>query len=787
MSKSATKGAIKIDNYTGALGKWSGVQFSFGKVALAEEEDWEPMGPTPKPQIPDLRSWFMTLMKRYKPFYAPISDRCELCTFGPCNLVGTRHGACGISQAAANAKIVQAACDIGAACHSSHGIHLLHWVKEKFGNLPIDFGSDIAVEAPVTRCIVGMKPKTLEDLEEAQEWVTEVITHTLSAAHTGQEGSYLDYESKAFVAGLCDGVGMEAADIAQIIAYGMPKGDADAPLVDIGMGTLDKNKPVILMIGHNVAPGIEIVDYLREKGLEEQVDIGAICCTAHDLTRYYEGAKVVGTISKQLRYIRSGVPDVVMVDEQCINLLTFEEAKKIGAAFIATNEKCMMGLPDRTNDPIDAIVRDLVDQNADGVLILNPTKAGTVAVEAARQIHPIRQNRASIPSEEEMIQMAHQCVACYNCVRACPNDLPLVDCILEVREQHSFEKAAKVIHECVGCGRCEEECMRGVKPHLLLTYAAQAYITNEKWRMRSGRGPIKDVEIRNVGAPIVLGEIPGVIAIVGCSNYSKRFDEVAKIAEEFLKRNFIVLVSGCAAMDIAMYDAGDGKSLYELYGGAFDRGCLVNVGSCVSNAHITGAVYKVANIFARRPLRGNFEEIADYALHRIGAVGLAWGAYSQKAASIAAHVNGSGIPVVIGPHTAEYRRIYLSRTDKPEDWQVFNARDGSYPHEIEPCPEHLLAIAESMEECIVMLAKLCLRPADSIKGRNIKLSHWIDLSKKYLGLMPGAEELAKFVRVEADIPISIKSEIVEMLESVGWQPREIIDPTLVERTCHKAK
>ncbi len=785
MSKTS-KGAIKIDSYQGAMGKWQGVQISFGKVQVGEEEEWEPMGPTPKPQIPDLRSWFMRLMKRYKPFYAPICDRCELCTFGPCNLVGGRHGACGISQEGANAKIVQAACDIGAACHSSHGIHMLHWVKEKFGNLPINLGDDIAVEAPVTRCIVGMKPKTLADLEEAQEWVTEIITHTLSAAHTGQEGSFLDYESKSFVAGLADGVGMECADIAQIIAFGMPKGDPKAPLVEVGMGTLDKKKPCILMIGHNVAPGIEVVDYLREKGLEDKVDIGAICCTAHDLTRYYEGAKIVGTISKQLRYIRSGVPDVVMVDEQCINLQAMQEARKIGAAFIATNEKCMMGLDDRTKDPNDAIVKDLVEGKVEGALILNATKAGQVAVEVATKLHPVRKNKTSLPTEEEAIAMAQMCVACYNCVRACPNDLPLVDMILQIREEHKFDKAVRTIDECVGCGRCEDECMRGVKPHTLMTLAAQTEIAKEKWKVRSGRGPVTDVEIRNVGAPIVLGEIPGVIAIVGCSNYAHKADEVPKIAHEFLQRGFIVVVSGCAAMDIAMYDAGDGKSLYELYDGAFDRGCLVNVGSCVANAHITGTVYKVANIFARRPLRGNFEEIADYALNRIGAVGLAWGAYSQKAAAIAAHVNGSGVPVVIGPHTAEYRRIYLSRTDKPEDWQVYNARDGSYPHVIEPCPEHLLAIAESMEECMPLLAKMCLRPADSIKGRNIKLSHWIDLSKKYLGRFPDAEELAKFIRVDSDIPVNMKPEIIAMLKTVNWKPREIIDPTLVERTCHKA-
>lgn len=42
------------------------------------------------------------------------------------------------------------------------------------------------------------------------------VTHLLSAAHTGQEGSNLDFESKVFHAGMIDQVAMEIADIAQV-------------------------------------------------------------------------------------------------------------------------------------------------------------------------------------------------------------------------------------------------------------------------------------------------------------------------------------------------------------------------------------------------------------------------------------------------------------------------------------------------------------------------------------------------------------------------------------------
>ena len=88
-------------------------------------------------------------------------------------------------------------------------------------------------------------------------------------------------------------------------------------------------------------------------------------------------------------------------------------------------------------------------------------------------------------------------------------------------------------------------------------------------------------------------------------------------------------------MSAGSYKNEEGKTLYEEFPGGFEAGGVLNVGSCVSNPHIAGAAIKVANIFAKRNLRGNYEEIADYIHNRVGAVGLAWGAYSQKAASIA--------------------------------------------------------------------------------------------------------------------------------------------------------
>ena len=127
---------------------------------------------------------------------------------------------------------------------------------------------------------------------------------------------------------------------------------------------------------------------------------------------------------------------------------------------------------------------------------------------------------------------------------------------------------------------------------------------------------------------------------------------------------------------------------------------MINVGSCVSNSHIAAAAIKIANIFAKRNLRGNYEEIADYIHNRVGAVGVAWGAYSQKAAAIAAGFWRLGIPVIVGPHGVKYRRMLLGRADHEEDWNVYDARSGEKVY-IGPAPEHLFCAAETKEEAMV--------------------------------------------------------------------------------------
>ena len=771
--------APKPKEFNGNFWKTKDFKVSIGEIVEKKRSEEVPMGPTPKPSVTDLRSWDMKLLNRYEPFYAPFCDMCCLCTYGKCDLLG-KQGACGIDAKAQQGRMVLIASCIGTAAHGGHARHLLEYLIEKKGeDFPVDLGGSIDVEAPIMRTVIGKKPETLADLREAIEYVEEQTLQLLSATHTGQEGNYLDFESKVLHAGLMDHVGMEVGDIAQIVALNLPKGSEDTELVELGLGTIDQEKPVILCIGHNVAPGAGIIDYMEDQGLEDDLEVCGICCAAIDITRYNNQAKVVGPISKQLKFVRSGVADVVVVDEQCVRTDVLQEARKNKAVVIATTDKICIGLPDKTKEDPDKIVSELLNDEIEGALILDPAKVGEVAVKSARKLSGERENLKMLPDMEEVVEYAKECTECGWCDRVCPNSLPMMDAVMAITEG-DFSKMEK-LHQydlCYSCGRCEQECPRDIPTVSLVTKVGERSVKDERFNIRAGRGPVQDVEIRKVGAPIVLGDIPGVVALIGCTNYPEGGIEVAKMAEEFLERNYIVVTTGCSAMSIGEYRDEEGKTLYEKYSGNFDAKGLVNLGSCVSNSHVSGAVIKIASIFAKKPLEGNFEEIADYILNRVGACGVAWGAYSQKAAAIAAGVNRWGVPAVVGPQASKYRRLYLGRPDQKEKWKVNDLRQGKVM-DGEPAPEHLLYSAENRGEATVMVAKLCIRPTDTPKGRQMKLTHYIDLSKKYFGKIP--DDVHLFVRTDKDVPITYKKDVMKILEERGWEPRDVpLEPSLMD-------
>jgi len=758
------------------------------KVITREEEEvreliraedlWEPVGPTPMPKITDLRNWDMRLLKTYKPWYAPFCDLCCLCTYGKCDLTEGRRGACGIDIATQQARIVLLACLMGCSAHAGHAGHILEYLIEKHGpDKKIDLGTFVELEAPNIRTVTGLKPETLGDLKRVIEYVYKEITHLLDSTNSGQEGNYLDYESKALHASMLDHVGMEVADIAQIVGFNFPSSVADTPLVDMGWTSVGKTKPMILVVGHNPGVSTNIIDYLQANKLYDKVEVCGICCTALETTRYADRAKVIGPLSRQLFYVRTGIADVIVTDEQCIRTDIAIEAKKVGSALIAGSDKACYGLPEVSEREADEIVKEMVEEGKQ-FLILDHELAGEVAVKVAMKLAP--QRKKEFVTEKEAQEFAKKCKECGICEMVCPNLFSIGKSMADVAKGN-FGKLREVFNKCIGCGKCEEECPRDVPIFKIMQVAA----SKETYKLRAGRGPVMDTEIRNVGAPLVLGTIPGVIALVGCSNYPD-IEDVADMVDEFARRKYIVVLTGCAAMVAGMKKDEEGKTVYEKYPPDFDAGGVVNIGSCVANAHISGAAIKIANIFATLPIRANYELIADYILNRVGACGVAWGAMSQKAASIGTGFNRWGVPVVLGPHSSKYRRLYLSRKEE-DDWTVMDGRTRQLVDTKEPSPEHLAYVCETKEKAMVTIPKLCIRKNDTPQGRSIKLNHYISLWKKYMGGgLP--DDLHLFVRRKADIPIVFKKEVMAWLKEIGWEEKPALSlPTLIGTYPTKVK
>jgi acetyl-CoA decarbonylase/synthase complex subunit alpha len=152
-----------------------------------------------------------------------------------------------------------------------------------------------------------------------------------------------------------------------------------------------------------------------------------------------------------------------------------------------------MGLPNRTRDPIDEIVSDLASGKTPGALILDPDKAGEVAARTAVQVAPTRQKFKTIPSLEEVVEGAKRCTKCNECVRACPQILPIMDAI-GAAAKGDTAKLADLYDSCIGCGRCESACKASLKIHSCITKSAERILKEEKYKVRTGRGAIQDTE-----------------------------------------------------------------------------------------------------------------------------------------------------------------------------------------------------------------------------------------------------------------------------------------------------
>ncbi|MBI5893329.1 MAG: hypothetical protein HZB79_06735 [Deltaproteobacteria bacterium] len=666
---------------------------------------------TPFPDITDLREWDLTLLKRYKPIFKKPVKTCSLCNLGPCKPSNETLGKCGIDEDAFKARYALLDAVIGASGHTSHARRLLTDLIKRFGReTNIDMGKEVRINTPIITLITGIEPKTIADTDDVIAYIENQLVHLLSSVSFGAEAVAIDFVSKTLHTGMLDNLAMEVCDIIQISAMNMPKGSSGG-LINFGIETIDKNKFVVLIIGHNSVVGHDMAHLLKDKGIEHKFEICGLCCSAIDGSRHSHthNFKIIGNQSMQTEVVKTGIADVVVLDTQCIRADIVETALHAGSIVITTAEESVMGIDDISDFTVD----DMID-------FLLKNKKGFI------------QDKKKVP-----------------------------DVIIKIRVK----------------GQGSRVKGQGSK------------IQNSKFYLRIGRGPIRDSEIRSVAPSIIMGEIPGVVGIFGCPEERQGYGEtetgrmgdkespiprfpdspIHNLAEEFLKRGYIVSTGGCASIDVAKGD------IFKKTSDLFDSGNLTNLGSCVSASHLIGACIKIANIMSHRNINGNYEEIADYIINRVGAVIILWGAFTQKAFATALGAARLGIPTIFGPIGKKYG-LHLVGSSKEQ--VVMDARIGD---EIRTSlsPENLLCSAETIEQAFALATKLAIRANDTAAGRKIKLKNYIELYKKANTNLP--PDIHLFIRTNYDIPQDFDDEIQRHLTTTNWQPSYIPDPTFLKR------
>jgi len=151
---------------------------------------------------------------------------------------------------------------------------------------------------------------------------------------------------------------------------------------------------------------------------------------------------------------------------------------------------------------------------------------------------------------------------------------------------------------------------------------------------------------RPLNDAVMADRIHGVVGIVGCNNPKSKMDEyINTLTSELLKRNVLVLKTGCAAIASAKAGMLTPEAALEAAGDGLREVCeavgippVLHMGSCVDNSRILEAATEMV------AEGGLGDDLAG-----LPAVGVAPEWMSEKAVAIGCYFVASGVDVILGP------------------------------------------------------------------------------------------------------------------------------------------
>ena len=731
----------------------------------------------------DIAEWDNVLMDRYCPVYTVNEievSKCKDCTQGPCT---GNEGLCGLDLRAYHAKrSLQEACK-GLCKQLAVAKELFEFSLQLFGpNRRIDIGSTITYPTPNTSMLTGFYIQDLADVSKALSYAESQLSELLISAYFSNE-SERELEEKALHAGSLTFLVMEVAESIKMCCFDLLNAGKHAATeypefpaaeIEVGMGTIDTDKPVILFIGNNFLPAWFAVQYVVREHQEEEIEICGAGAVGHDLPRFYNRAKVLSSGVKARKAIRSGIADVVVVSDLCFEFDVVEEAKRVDTIVIVSGYTPVKGLePEPFSETGDVISRQCVR-------VTDPEKAGELAVELARE-QKSRRRGDYLMSGDELRREALRCKGCDKCFSVCPSRVAISNAMVQAANG-DLNALAEVYDNCSFCARCEQVCPEGIRILDLVISAASAAgkIREDRYLMRAGRGPMSELEWRDLTFGIILGgNGPGMVNIIGCGCTSER--EVADMARYFLERNYLVCVSGCVAADAAKYmDKEERRCLFQQYIAAGVLKGLVNFGGCTAISHVPSAIYRGALVGSGYTPKANWTQVVDYLYARLPVVVIMWGAATEEMYAVASGLLRSGIPVVVGPSGFKFVRFFIGDRHDRSKWWMYDGVTGE-KKEVEPCPVHMLVPVETKEEAIAMCAKLLHRPLALRDPRLASLEAENETHKDFFDEYP--DDWYLYVRSEQELHVMRRMELLRKLEKEqGWE----IEDMRIKRARHRS-
>jgi len=740
-------------------------------IIEAVQNDWSEnrfhqFDPELKPFVrwPDLSEWDEMLLKRHPPLYSTKSnghgEKTGLAkSHDPTrlkarmNLRETLEGANG--QISSSRDLLEYAIKVFGADHAaSLGTHLT-----------------FADAHPVLAGLTGLYVKTLADLDRVISYVETNMVEMQGIA-SGDTESTIDLEKMSLHTGALLMTAMEVSEIVKISCFGfytageMAMNDlVDFPPADIegGLGAIEKERPTILFAGDDFLPVWTTVRYLEENKKEGSIQICGVGPAGDDGTRFYKGMKILNSMVKLDKVVRTGLADVLVLSDSCHNVNILETASKVETKVIAVSRRCTLGLDNMTDKPVQEIV-DFLLSGSTGVTVLDVEKAGEVAARLA----PALERKADYgPDGKELRDEAGKCDGCDLCFNVCPTNLLLGPALDELGKGN--EKALEdLFDDCIFCGDCEDACPRHIPIRDLFNAVGKEKREADRFVFRPGRGPVPETEVRAQAFSLTFGNVPGVVAVLSCGDQGTE-TEVGYIARELASRNCICFTAGCGASSIARaYSPEEKKFIFQEYKAAALARSLVNCGGCTAITHIADEFLKVPRLGGGVSHYANFEEMGDYTYNRLPYFVIMWGVKPKRTLAVASGFARIGVPVIVGPtYGFEFPRYLMGNARDLEGWWMYDGVDG-HRRDVEPAPEHLILPCETPDEALTTAIKLLVRPLDLRDSRLTHIETYLDMYERVNGESP--DDWPTFVRSEHELPIMQRMKLLKVLrDDYGWE------------------